>query len=402
MPTVVIIDNDARSRALVHNVAPSDWLLLDAANGLSGLDLIRQHYRDIDLVVLEMELPDVDGRIVSVCIHELRSDLPLLPFTVQANTIAVYQDLACLPPIFKPARPDDLAHALRAAIMQPAPQYSSNPMIEIVRSQSLAIEQLARRQRLELAVDIFAVSAIKRAGLLHLLANAVQTYEAVHLPALELLLQRRQMTAIVAPAEDFPQLVALSREYRAPLIMIAADVYEATLVQTVEVAGILLERDPAIAVRLTVMLQAIATGVRPTAYYPLDINIESAPRHIVPPVVLQRFAGTALTLRALDILWLDYQGLTTEQIARTLNIVPATVDSHWKRIQRVVKHNRKDVQGWVRRLLEDCVWSRESGQFYERERYREAGRMVIIDEDPDTYAVVACQSSKTRQHSHAL
>lgn len=380
MPIVVVIDGNAQSRALVHDAAPADWTLLDAADGLSGLDLVRQHYRELGLVILDMNLPDVDGRIVCVRIRELRADLSILPFTAQTNTVEVYEQLACLPPVFKPTPPDSLAQALRIAITQPAPPYFPNPIIDFIKTQSSVIEQLARRQRTMLPVGVYAASAVKRAGLLHLLAETAQTYEAVDLRALDVLLRCMQMTAVVAPAEDYPRLAALVQEYRVPLVLIAADPVQAALVNAVEIVGVLLEQDAAIAVRLAAMLQAIAAGVRPVIY-PLDTQTESMPRHVVPPTVLQRFADANLTPRALDILWLDYQGLTTEQIARTLKIVPATVDSHWKRIQRVLKHSRKDVQVWVRELLQDYVSPDVSNGSYWTESHTTRHRITITNDD---------------------
>jgi diguanylate cyclase (GGDEF)-like protein/PAS domain S-box-containing protein len=63
METIIVVDDNRQiSNFLAGNVLPSlGYETLVAYDGQSGLDLIRQNYRYIDLMILDLQLPDMSG-----------------------------------------------------------------------------------------------------------------------------------------------------------------------------------------------------------------------------------------------------------------------------------------------------------------------------------------------------
>lgn len=75
MRRVVLIEDSLDAHNYVRDHAPADWEMLEAADGLSGLDLVRQWLPALDLVILDMMLPDVDGEYVCAQILRVEPDI---------------------------------------------------------------------------------------------------------------------------------------------------------------------------------------------------------------------------------------------------------------------------------------------------------------------------------------
>jgi CheY-like chemotaxis protein len=59
-PTILVVDDDAAIRELVVRTLAQDHLLYQAADGKSGLDVLRK-VGSVDLVLCDIEMPKVDG-----------------------------------------------------------------------------------------------------------------------------------------------------------------------------------------------------------------------------------------------------------------------------------------------------------------------------------------------------
>ncbi len=85
--TIVVVDDDARNRALVRRLfAGPDYRVVEAADGESGLDLIRSVHPDC--VLLDLAMPGLDGFEV---LERLRvdprvRDVPVLVLTASAES----------------------------------------------------------------------------------------------------------------------------------------------------------------------------------------------------------------------------------------------------------------------------------------------------------------------------
>ena len=79
MTTVLVIESNRESRQIVQRAASSEWKILEAPDGLSGLEMARRHLQQIDLIVLALDLPDIDGLVVCVRLREISPIVPILP-----------------------------------------------------------------------------------------------------------------------------------------------------------------------------------------------------------------------------------------------------------------------------------------------------------------------------------
>jgi len=52
--------------------------VLFAENGLQALDVFAQHMNDIDLVLLDLTMPKMNGEACMEALRELRADIPIL------------------------------------------------------------------------------------------------------------------------------------------------------------------------------------------------------------------------------------------------------------------------------------------------------------------------------------
>jgi two-component system, cell cycle response regulator DivK len=86
MATILVIDDDPHSVRLVNKVlAEQGHYILAAKNGLDGLKLAREVKPD--LILLDLNLPDLDGRAVGVQLRGSAklSNVLLIAFTADAT-----------------------------------------------------------------------------------------------------------------------------------------------------------------------------------------------------------------------------------------------------------------------------------------------------------------------------
>jgi type II secretory ATPase GspE/PulE/Tfp pilus assembly ATPase PilB-like protein/ActR/RegA family two-component response regulator len=79
--TVLVIDDDPSIRGFLGALLDEDWILLEAADGQTGLDLHKVHRPD--LVLLDLHLPDLEGQSVAEQIRadDRRRRVPIIAIT---------------------------------------------------------------------------------------------------------------------------------------------------------------------------------------------------------------------------------------------------------------------------------------------------------------------------------
>jgi DNA-binding response OmpR family regulator len=86
--TILIVEDDQPSREVVKlATGAQNHILLEADNGLSGLEMAREH--NPDLIILDVNLPGMSG--LDIC-RRLRADgsrVPIIMLTAKADTIDV-------------------------------------------------------------------------------------------------------------------------------------------------------------------------------------------------------------------------------------------------------------------------------------------------------------------------
>ena len=136
--TILIIDDDAVVRVIVRRHLEADgYRVLEAGDGQSGLDLIETHVGPLDLVLTDIDMPQIDGVTVVEVLTALRPLLGVVCMSAGMAESRFVERLALRPQPFlaKPftrrtlaaamslelelARSRELAHRLQAGNTSP-------------------------------------------------------------------------------------------------------------------------------------------------------------------------------------------------------------------------------------------------------------------------------------------
>jgi CheY-like chemotaxis protein len=104
LPAILIIDDDltlGRSLKRLAEQSFPDHQVLWARNGVTGLDLVRQHAAQLRLIVLDINMPLMDGNLAAAQIRALAPFVPVMPFTSYAESLPALAEMGCVPPVLK-------------------------------------------------------------------------------------------------------------------------------------------------------------------------------------------------------------------------------------------------------------------------------------------------------------
>ncbi|MCC6904336.1 MAG: response regulator [Anaerolineae bacterium] len=120
MARILIIDDDQHSVSILQRVLSRfNHDILHASKGLTGLQIAASE--PIDLVLLELTLPDIGGHTVAALINRIPGNIPVVAVTnnVDSATQRRAMTYGCDGYITKPVDtrtfPDQIAHFLRRA-----------------------------------------------------------------------------------------------------------------------------------------------------------------------------------------------------------------------------------------------------------------------------------------------
>lgn len=118
MPTILVIDDEKSTVDLVRQSVP-DWTVLSAGDGIDGLDMLRERHETIELVLLDVQMPRMDGKTVLVQIHTLYPHIPVRIFSAPVDSVAsvLAIDLTGKPVLLKPISPQDLADEIQSTLL---------------------------------------------------------------------------------------------------------------------------------------------------------------------------------------------------------------------------------------------------------------------------------------------
>jgi CheY-like chemotaxis protein/AraC-like DNA-binding protein len=113
---VLVVDDDAGVRDALRLVLGDDYTVLEATHGRAAIDLVRA--RPIDLVILDILMPDVDGLEVLQELKALAPDLPVIMMTAvkTVRTTVAAMKLGAADYVTKPFQEDELRVAIHRAI----------------------------------------------------------------------------------------------------------------------------------------------------------------------------------------------------------------------------------------------------------------------------------------------
>lgn len=91
--SILIADDIEMNRELMGDLLQEDYDVLYAADGVETLEILRSHKGEIDLVLLDLQMPNMDGREV---IAEMQVDEDLMSVPVVVFTVDQVAELDCL------------------------------------------------------------------------------------------------------------------------------------------------------------------------------------------------------------------------------------------------------------------------------------------------------------------
>jgi DNA-binding response OmpR family regulator len=118
-PTVLVVeDDDAVRFSMTALLAQEGYLVLGAASAHDGLANLRQPLSTIDVVVLDVHLPDASGIDLCARLRELYPNLPVIVCTGEATPDEVAQllRLGAHRYLQKPVSADELLATVEAAL----------------------------------------------------------------------------------------------------------------------------------------------------------------------------------------------------------------------------------------------------------------------------------------------
>jgi DNA-binding response OmpR family regulator len=115
-PVVLVVDDDDGVRDALHVVLEDRYSVLDVADGRTALGVLRA--RRVDLVLLDILMPDVDGLEILREIKALEPDLPVIMMTAvkTVRTTVAAMKLGAADYLTKPFQEEELLAAIRGAI----------------------------------------------------------------------------------------------------------------------------------------------------------------------------------------------------------------------------------------------------------------------------------------------
>jgi DNA-binding response OmpR family regulator len=118
-PTVLVVeDNDDTRFALAAVLAHEGYLALTAASGHDAIATLQQPLSPIDVVLLDVHLPDVDGTGLCARLRELYPKLPIVVCTGEADPdeVAELLELGAIRYFQKPVALQELLATVEAAL----------------------------------------------------------------------------------------------------------------------------------------------------------------------------------------------------------------------------------------------------------------------------------------------
>ena len=88
MKTLLIIDDEKHIRLLYEEEFKDEgYKILTASNGREGLDVFKHHQEEIDLILLDIKMPEMDGAEFLREIREVNTTIPILISTAYGDYV---------------------------------------------------------------------------------------------------------------------------------------------------------------------------------------------------------------------------------------------------------------------------------------------------------------------------
>jgi DNA-binding NarL/FixJ family response regulator len=363
MTIILVIDDDPHIALLLQAIEPG-WTIHAAPDGISGLDLARQFIAENqmpDLVVLDIDMPDLDGFDTCLLLRDIAPDVPVVPFTNLRNDRRVprYMDeLQCAAPIYKGVSPILLSQGMRAALKRCAARpLLRDAVFERLLEKAVQAEAQVRADRAaRLQVALFATAVVERLGLQQLLhsLDGVTTVVGTDEAALSSFLRSRPITLLVAPSSDYNTLLSVQQNLPIPTLFIAGTLKDANELaqliagQRVPALGVIVG-DQAFAQMFVEAARALTQGLSF-----IDPRLRDASQQLITSA-LSRGLLEPLPPRLAEVVMLDLLGVKSPAISERLQVTPASLRVYWRRIYEQLDLDRAGVRRWAQARIAACA-----------------------------------------------
>lgn len=147
MRTILVIDDATEIAELVQECMPT-YRVRNASDGIIGLDLLQEHHEEIDLVLLDVNMPRLDGKAALLRIRSLFPTIPVRIFsafvTDMVQQLAV--ELTGKVPIIKPIKADRLKIELSESIAQQAASIQPSGVLQYAHNLATDLEVRGRAE----------------------------------------------------------------------------------------------------------------------------------------------------------------------------------------------------------------------------------------------------------------
>jgi DNA-binding NarL/FixJ family response regulator len=363
LPTILVIDDDPLIADVITAIVPSEWSVLAALDGLAGLDIVRQRVSDqqpLDLVILDIELPGMDGFDTCILLRAVAPQVAIIPFTHlrdDRRILPYMTELACAPPLYKGVGPQVLRQSIQAALAQAIAVPAQPPSAVFERLLEKAAEAEVRaRATGDVRVGLFATDMIERLGVHQLLVMAdgiaVVAVEAERAMAGDIFRQG-QVDVLMAPAVDEQAVCELSQTTGIPALLLARTLKDAHIL-----APRIRDQRDGPALGLVVLDDAFArtcvdiarTLLQGTSF--VDPRLEDSRQELIESIVAAHIFAE-LSPRLVEVVLLDLLGLSSADICARLQITQGSLKMYWSRIYKQQALDRAALRVWARGRIAD-------------------------------------------------
>lgn len=327
-PQILVIDDSDAIAFAVQRAVP-ECTVRHAPDGVIGLDVLRATPHAIDLIILDLVMPRMDGPTTCMLIRQCAPNVPILPFTglPSAAAMAPLHELSCLPPLLKPVDPALLAATIRAALGTTPPPLAPGQGVLSWAQEQAARQEYVGRTTPTLHVIVCATTGVVQRGLQDLLEHTgarvvARTPFPKNVPYL--LETTAGVAALVTTQAELPALLATLRDHPVPVMCVVATL--AGGLAAVQCAsesrhplGVAVEHpdERTTTIHVEHVLRTVAGG---------------AP--LIPASLREPFAGLGLTPQEAEFLAAEVQSQPAPLLAERLGIDQATLRQRRKRLRQ--------------------------------------------------------------------
>ncbi|WP_027406740.1 response regulator [Anaerovibrio sp. RM50] len=94
-PTLLVVEDNIVNREILCNILEEQFNIITASNGLEGLNFLREHYKEISVVILDINMPVMNGYEF---IEAVKGDIKLAKIPIVVTTVhsSINEEIHCL------------------------------------------------------------------------------------------------------------------------------------------------------------------------------------------------------------------------------------------------------------------------------------------------------------------